>query len=236
MGRVVVRHRGCAMDAKSASNSFANGVLYESRAEAGRRLGLQLEEEGLRDVVVLALARAGVEVAAEVARILHAPLQVICVNKILHPIERSIVLGAVTADGGVCLRERGGLTDPELTMAADEARAEALLLDHRLRGARLRVALVARTVVVVDDGLETGASMTAALHSVRARGAERVIAAVPVATVEGLATLEDEADKVVCSISVQKISAVSTHYRIYPQVSEEEIAVLLRTFGPVQSA
>ena len=222
------------MDANSASNS--NGVLYASRAEAGRQLGLQLEEEGLRDVVVLALARAGVEVAAQVARILRAPLRVICVNKILHPIERSIVLGAVTADGGVCLRERGGLTDSELTMAADEARAEALLLDHRLRGARLPVALVARTVVVVDDGLETGASMTAALHSVRAHGAGRVIAAVPVAAVEGLATLEGEADRVVCTIPVQTLGAVSTRYHIYPQVSEEEIAVLLRRFGRAQSA
>ena len=184
------------MDATLAENG-SNGVLFASRAEAGRRLGLELEEQGLQDVVVLALARAGVEVAAQVARILHAQLQVICVNKILHPIDRSIVLGAVTADGGVCLRERGGLTDSELTMAADEARAEALLLDHRLGRVRLPLALGARTVVVVDDGLETGASMTAALHSVRARAAGRVIAAVPVASVEGLATLNGEADTVV---------------------------------------
>lgn len=224
------------MDAKSGSQGSTTGVLYESRAEAGQLLGHQLEQEGLRDVVVLALAHAGVQVAAQVARILRAPLEVVCVRKILHPIERSVVLGAVTADGGVCLRERGGLTDPELTMAAGEARADALLLDHRLRGVRTPLALAGRTVVVVDDGLETGGSMTAALHSVRARGAGCVVAAVPVGSVDGLATLKGEADRVVCLTTVEELGPVSSRYHVYPQVSEEEILVSLRRFGLAQSA
>lgn len=211
-------------------------MLYENRAEAGRRLVLELEKEELGDVVVLALAHAGVEVAVEVARVRRAPLDVICVRKILHPIDRSIVLGAVTADGGVCLRERGGLTDPELTMAAGEARAEALRVDHRLHGVRNPLAIGGRTVVVVDDGLETGASMTAALHSVRARGAGRVLAAIPVASTYGLAALKGEADRVVCTTAVPELGPVSSRYRMYPQVSEEEILVSLRKWGLAQSA
>ena len=224
------------MDAKSPSAGPAGTVLYESRAEAGRLLALELEQEEFGDAVVLGLAHAGVEVAVQVARIRRAPLDVICVCKILHPIDRSLVLGAVTADGGVCLRERGGLTDRELTMAAGEARAEALRVDHRLHGARTPLAIAGRTVVVVDDGLETGASMTAVLHSVRARGARRVLAAIPVASVDGLAALTGEADRVVCISAVPELGPVSSRYRMYPQVSEEEILVSLRKWGLAQSA
>lgn len=224
------------MDPRSRLQGSDGAALYESRAEAGRLLALELEQEELGEAVVLGLVHAGVEVAAQVARIRHAPLDVICVRKIVHPIDRSIVLGAVTADGGVCLRERGGLTDRELTMAAGEARAEALRIDHRLHASRIPPAVAARTVVLVDDGLETGASMTAALHSVRARGAERVLAAIPVASADGLAALEGEADRIVCTTVVGELGPVSSRYRIYPQVSEEEILVSLRKLGLAQSA
>ena len=216
------------MDVEADSLRSVDGVLYESRAEAGRLLGLRLEREQLHDVVVLALAHAGVDVAEQVAGVLQAPLDVVCVRKILHPIDRSLVLGAVTADGGLCLRERGGLTDAELTMAAEEARAEVRLLDFRLHSVRSPLGLEGRTAVVVDDGLETGTSMAAALHSAWARGAERVIAAVPVACAEGLATLTGEADDVFCPRPVSELGALAARYRIYPQVSDEEILVMLR--------
>jgi putative phosphoribosyl transferase len=203
--------------------------VYESRADAGRVLGERLGREHLRHVVVVGIARAGVEVAAEVARVLGAPLEVMCVRKILHPLAYSTVLGAVTADGGVCLRDRGGLTDAELTMAAEEARAEALLLDRRFRevaGGRPERA-PGWTAVVVDDGLETGSSMTAAIHSVRAAGASSAVAAVPVGTTAGVASLSGEADVVVCVNTVDELASRPARYHVYPQVSEEAILSLL---------
>ncbi len=203
------------------------GPLFRDRLDAGRVLAYDLADERDPDAVVIGLARGGAQVAAEVARLLGLPLDTVAVRKIRHPRQPEYALGAVTPAGGVYLRGRNGLTDTQLADALEAAQNEAHDLDRRLHGDRAPLELAGKRVLVVDDGLATGATMVAALRWARTLGASRLVAAAPVASTQGVALLDREADRVACPYELMYFGAVGNWYRNFEQVDEDEVRRLL---------
>jgi putative phosphoribosyl transferase len=206
-------------------------MMFADRADAGRRLARSLSHLRGTDVVVLALPHGGVPVAAEVARELRAPLDVIVVRKLGVPFQPEYGFGAIGEDGARVIDDRvvrqARLTRQEI--ASVEAR-ERIRLDHllgQLRGGRLPVSLAGRTALVVDDGIATGATARAACLVARARGARRVIVAVPVGAATAVTSLRGDADEVTCLHAASAFCAVGAWYGDFSQVTDAEAAALL---------
>lgn len=201
---------------------------YFDRTDAGIRLAGHLAAYvGRADVVVLGLPRGGVPVAAEVARALGAPLDVFCVRKLGVPGEPELAMGAI-ATGGVVVVNEAVVAEISVPpdLVAEVAAAERAELDRReraYRGDRPPLPLAGRTVVLVDDGLATGASMRAAVRAVRSAGPARVVVAVPVAAAETCRSLEAEADEVVCPLAPKGFRAVGGWYEDFSATSDDEV-------------
>jgi putative phosphoribosyl transferase len=211
--------------------SPARTIRFKDRTDAGRRLAALLEPFRRERPVVLALPRGGLPVAAEVARTLGAPLDVVVVRKIGAPQNAEYAIGAV-AEGGVhVLGHRVGraaeLSVSELDALIAQAEEELEERRRRYRGAREPVDLTDRTVIVVDDGLATGRSALAAVGSLRRRGAARVILAAPVASREAAGLLSDAADEVICVAIPADLWAVGAWYADFRPTTDEEVAALL---------
>lgn len=177
--------------------------------------------------------------AAEVARALGAPLDVLVVRKVGHPLHREYALGAVTADGPTYLRDMRGLDGralPQLRARVRAAAEEARAMDERLHEETGRIDPSGATCVLVDDGLATGATMVAACRWARAHGASRVVAAVPVGASDSVGALRAEADEVVCPYAVFDFWAVSIWYADFDQTGEDEVRALLRHGRPAEAA
>lgn len=202
------------------------------RADAGRRLGERLEHLRGEDVIVLALPRGGVPVAAEVARRLRAPLDVVVVRKLGVPYQPELALGAVGEGGALVLNEavlaRTRLSTAELTDIAHRARMEVRRRAARFRAGRPPLPLTGRTAVVVDDGIATGATARAACQVVRAQGAARVVLAAPVGAQDTLTSLAGVVDELVCLQAPPCFGAVGQYYVDFTQTSDEEVVRLLR--------
>jgi putative phosphoribosyl transferase len=201
--------------------------LFADRREAGRQLAESLERERKLNPVVVGLARGGVQVAAEVARALEAPLDVVAVRKVGHPWQPEYAIGAVTPGEGVYVRESDGLTEEQLTELLARTSAKAAALDRRLHAEHPALDLKDRTVLVVDDGFATGATMIAALRWARAAGAERVVAAVPVAPSGSIELVSTEADEVVCPHVLDLFFAVGAWYRSFEQLDDVDVIRLI---------
>lgn len=185
--------------------------------------------------LVLALPRGGVPVAAEIATQLRAPLDVVFVRKLGAPDQPELAVGAV-ADGSdpliVLNAEVVAMLDLNEDYIAATARRELAIMERRRQEwAPLRPAIdvAGHAVIVVDDGVATGMTMQAALRQQARRGPARLIAAVPVASREALAMLEREVDGVVCLASPRNFRSVGAFYRSFVQVTDEEVAALLRS-------
>jgi putative phosphoribosyl transferase len=199
---------------------MAPSRLFADRADAGRRLVAAFPRPD-GPVLVLGLARGGVPVAAEVARALEAPLDVLVVRKVGHPAQPEYALGAVSEDG-VALPE--GLPPAVVASYLDRARRQA----EALRGGRAREAIAGRHVVVVDDGLATGRSMAVALATVDVHRAAAVTMAVPVAAGPGFRRLGERWDvHAVEVVEPPDFMAVGQFYDDFAQVGDEEVARLL---------
>lgn len=202
--------------------------MFVDRADAGRRLAAQLTALGGRDLVVLGLPRGGVVVAAEVARVLQAPLDVLVVRKLGHPAQPELAVGALGEEGVRVLTP--GLAegcDPAALAAVEEQ--EARVLQARvtlLRRFHPRIDLRGRTALLVDDGIATGATVRAACLVARALGAGRVVVGVPVAAPQAVRAMV-EADAVVSVETPAHFLAVGHHYRDFRQTSEDEVLALL---------
>jgi putative phosphoribosyl transferase len=202
-------------------------ALFADRSDAGRALAAELESEQRPGLIVVGLARGGVEVAAEIARVLAAPLEVVAVRKIGHPLQPEYGIGAVAPGDGVYVRGPDGLTDEEVAVAVEKTKAKAALLDRRLHAQHEPLELAGKTALVVDDGLATGGTMIAALRWARAARAARVVAAVPVGAEDSLFLVRKEADDVVCLYPLVVFLAVGVWYRSFDQVGDEEVIRLL---------
>jgi predicted phosphoribosyltransferase len=211
---------------------MAGALRFSDRSAAGVVLAGHLAHlAGRDDVVVLALPRGGVPVAAEVARALHAPLDVCVVRKLGLPGQPELAFGAV-ATGGVRVLNHEIVDTCGLSPATIEAvtRAELGELERReraYRDGRPAVPLAGRVVVLVDDGLATGSTMKAAVLAVRALQPSRVVVAVPVGAPDTCRALAETADDVVCPLQPQPFSAVGLWYDDFSQTSDDEVREIL---------
>jgi predicted phosphoribosyltransferase len=207
-------------------------MRYANRREAGRLLSAKLQDwRGRNDVVVLALPRGGVPVAFEVAKDIGAPLDVLIVRKLGVPGQPELALGAL-ASGNVVVENSEIMA---LVPEAEHALQRALIVEERelkrrettYRQAAPAQDFGARTALVVDDGLATGATMSAAVQALKRRGAAKVIVAVPVASREALERLQFEADEVVCLQAPLLFNAVGEWYEDFSQTQDDEVCSLL---------
>ena len=205
---------------------------FRDRGEAGRALAAQLTAYADRpDVLVLALPRGGVPVAYEVARALGAPLDVFVVRKLGVPGYEELAMGAVATGGVRVLNDDivTGLRIPGYLIEAVAAQEQAELKrrERAYRGGRPPPDVRGRTVILVDDGLATGATMRAAVKALRQQQPARIVVAVPVAAAETCAALQAEADEVVCAITPEPFHAVGRWYEDFSQTTDEEVRDLL---------
>jgi putative phosphoribosyl transferase len=205
--------------------------LFRDRSEGGRSVAALLPSDLGPQPAVIGLARGGVQVAAEIAAALESDLDVVAVRKVRHPYQPEYALGAVTPGDGVYLRSRDGLTDAQVADAVARAQREARQLDDRLHEAHAPLELSGRTVVLVDDGLATGASMIAAARWARSRRAARAIAAVPVAARQSIEQLLAEVDLLFCPHVRDDLYAVGAWYADFSPVSDDDVVRLLGGAG-----
>ncbi len=209
---------------------------FRDRREAGRVLARDLAGyQGQQDLRVLGLARGGVPVGWEVAHALHAPLDVCLVRKLGVPQWPELAMGAIATGGGVVLNDdlmrNLGIGDDDVRSAIARETAELHRRESAYRPNRGPLAVTGQTVILVDDGIATGASMVAAVRSVRQAGAARVIVGVPVGPRAVCRLLREETDDVVCSTMPRYFQAVGQVFADFHQVSDDEVRELLAVSG-----
>ncbi len=209
---------------------------FFDRSDAGRKLAEALSEYKDRSAVILALPRGGVPVAAEVAAALDAPLDLILVRKIGVPFQPELAMGAVV-DGAapIIVRnkeviELSGTTPDEFDAACARELAEIERRRQLYIGERPRAEITGQVVIVVDDGIATGATTRAALQAIRNRKPKKLVLAVPVAPPDTIAHLRPEVDDLICLETPELFGAIGYFYRDFRQVSDQEVVDILNRF------
>src|SRR5438094_3251828 len=206
---------------------------FADRAEAGRVLAEKLKPlAGNPNVVVLALPRGGVPVAAELARALGAPLDVFVVRKLGVPGHEELAMGAIATGGVLVLDDRLvhglGVSDDQIDRTIARELQELERREAAYRAGRGPPDLEGKTVILVDDGLATGATMQAAALAVRKYNPARVVVAVPVASAETCDEFRANVDEIVCALTPAPFHAVGLWYEDFSQTSDDEVQELLR--------
>ncbi|WP_045875941.1 phosphoribosyltransferase family protein [Pseudofrankia sp. DC12] len=206
-------------------------MTFRDRVDAGRQLGRRLAYLQGQDVVVVGLPRGGVPVAYQVARALGAPLDVILVRKLGVPFQPELAMGAI-AEGGIRVVNDqvvrlADITSQEFSAIEAREREELDRRARRFRGSRPRVPLAGRVVIVVDDGIATGSTASAACQIVRAVGAARVVLAAPVAPPDRIGQLRRDADEVVCLYTPEAFFGIGQFYDDFSQTPDDEVVHLL---------
>ena len=208
--------------------------IFDSRLDAGRRLAKALAAYRGRNPLVLAIPRGAVEMGATIAHELQGELDVVLVKKLRAPGSPEFAVGAIDETGWTYVAAHAAMAGADAAYLHKEKAAQLELL-HRRRAqytpARASADPGGRIAIVVDDGIATGASMIAALHSVRAKKPARLVCAVPVAAAESLENIRPYADEVVCLETPQDFQAVGQFYREFAQVEDEEVVALLAGHG-----
>jgi erythromycin esterase-like protein/predicted phosphoribosyltransferase len=207
-------------------------IPFRNRREAGRLLAEKLKSyAGRPDVLVLALPRGGVPVAVEVAQALGAPLDIFIVRKLGVPGYEELAMGAVATGGVRVLNEQivGGLGLPEYIIdgVAAQEQQELARRERLYRGGRPPPDVRGKTIILVDDGLATGATMLAAVRALRQQQPARIVVAVPTAAAETCEELRKEVDEVICAMTPQPFEAVGRWYQDFTQTTDEEVRELL---------
>ncbi len=209
---------------------FDRHAAGEQLADALRRYA------GRDDLIVLALPRGGVPVAAGIARALDAPLDVLLVRKLGLPGHPELAMGAIASGGVQVMNDQlvryAGVGEEAVNAVLEEESRELERRERAYRGSRPWPELKGRCVILVDDGLATGATMRAAVDAVRGQGAEQIVVAVPVAPPETVAELEPLVDDVVCPLQPESFMAIGQWYRDFHQVSDAEVKAALDELAP----
>jgi putative phosphoribosyl transferase len=207
-------------------------LIFEDRHDAGMKLAQALMAyQKVSNAIVIGLPRGGVVTAYEVARYLELPLDVVCPRKIGAPQNPELAIGAITETGeGIfdeSLIERLGISQEEIRTAVKREKAEAAHRIALFRKGRPQLDLSGKIVILVDDGLATGATMRAAIKSVRASKPEKIVVAVPTAPFETVQEIEQLANEVVCLDCPAFFQAVGQFYENFSQVEDAEVIALL---------
>lgn len=210
-----------------------NGRMFLDRVEAGRALAAELATREYDNPVVLALPRGGVPVAAEVAKVLKAPLDLVLVRKIGVPFQSELAMAAVV-DGdqpevvvNEDVRRYAGITDAEFErLKQDEIRGMERRREAYLQG-RKRVPVEGATAILIDDGIATGATARAALLGLRRGKPGKLVLAVPVAPPDTVRRLKPEVDELICLEVPSPFFAIGAFYRNFDQTSDQEVIDLL---------
>jgi len=210
------------------------GDRFADRKDAGRQLAERLLPLAAEHPVVVVLPRGGVPVGREVALALEAPLQFLAVRKLGAPHNPEYGIGAVAEDGTRVIDPEAvavlGINGGTLDAIVERETAELRRRVTAYRGERPLPELSDRTVIVVDDGVATGVTDTAALRAVRHQGPRRTVLAVPVCALDAATQLREEADDVVCLLTPRRFYGVGQWYRDFSQVSDQEVVSTLREF------
>jgi predicted phosphoribosyltransferase len=209
--------------------------MFLDRIDAGKKLAQALLIYKGQPLVVYALPRGGVVLGVEVARALEAPLDLIVVRKIGHPLQPEYAIGAVAEDGYIVTNpdEIGHLDKRWLDRATAAELQEAQRRRRVFLQGRAPVEVKDKIAIIVDDGLATGLSMSAAIHEIRGRGPQRVVVAVPVAAAETVEKLKPDVDDLVVLYVPEWFGAVGAFYQHFDQVSDEEVVALMKVMAPV---
>jgi putative phosphoribosyl transferase len=211
--------------------------MFADRTDAGKQLAQALIGYKGQPVVVYALPRGGVVLGVEVARSLEAPLDLIVVRKIGHPLEPEYAIGAI-ADDGYVVRSPDeldtldqGWFDRAASIELKEARRRRTLF----LGGRRQVAVKDKIAVIIDDGLATGLTMLAAVHEIRERRPRGIVVAVPVAARDAAEKLRPEVDDLVVLYIPGRLGAIGAFYQRFDQVSDDEVIALMKSMAPVEA-
>jgi predicted phosphoribosyltransferase len=231
----------CATSNEEGASATQSGMtrIFDDRLDAGRRLAKALAAYRGRNPLVLAVPRGAVEMGALLARELAGELDVVLVKKLRAPDNPEFAVGAVDETGWAYIAPHAAMAGADARYLAKEKAVEIELLRKRraqYTPARAPADPAGRVAIVVDDGIATGASMIAALHSVRARQPARLVCAVPVAAAQSLEQVRPYADELVCLETPEGFMAVGQFYRSFPQVEDEEVVALLAREGRQKTA
>ena len=208
-------------------------ALFKDRRDAGRKLAEKLSAYADRpDVVVLALPRGGVPVAHEVSMALNAPMDIFLVRKLGLPGHEELAIGAIASGGIRVLNEEIirtlGVDRNVIDMVARQEQQELEHREQKYRGDRSPIDVTGKTVILVDDGLATGASMRAAVAGLRTQDPAWIVAAVPTAAPETCQAFESEVDEMICATTPQPFYGVSRWYEDFSQTTDLEVRLLLQ--------
>jgi predicted phosphoribosyltransferase len=207
-------------------------MKFRNRQEAGRKVAARLGKYGNReDVIVLGIPRGGVVVAFEVATALGLPLDIFVLRKLGVPGHEELAFGAIGSGGVRILNadivDRLGISELEIAAVAKEQTKELDQREYRYRGKRPPLEVQGRTVIVVDDGIATGASIRAAIDAIRKMRPAALVVAAPVAPRATCQLLRHEVDELVCAYTTESFYGVGQFYQDFSQVSDEEVVALL---------
>ncbi|MFO8006558.1 MAG: phosphoribosyltransferase [Candidatus Brocadiia bacterium] len=207
-------------------------AAFEDRTQAGRRLAEELSDyEGRDDVLVLALPRGGVPVAYQIAEKLDVPMDIFLVRKLGAPANPELAMGAI-ASGGVRVMNDDvvstlRVSEAQIQQVAEREQAELERREQAYRGDRPRPEVEGKVVILVDDGLATGATMRAAVRALRSRGPQRIVVAVGTAPPDTVEQMEQSVDELVCLVTPRPFFGVGGSYRDFSQTTDEEVKRLL---------
>jgi predicted phosphoribosyltransferase len=222
------------MNGDTRTHALRLRSLYVDRVDAGRALARDLRDYRGKQALVLGIPRGGVPVAAEVARAIDGELDVVVARKLGAPGSPELAIGAVTSNGGRFLNEdlirEIAVSDAYLEDVTKAEMEEAHRRETTFREGRPAPDIEGRTVIIVDDGLATGATMRASVRSVRKSAPAMLIVAVPVGAREACAALRREADAVVCPSEPEVFWAIGAFYENFEQTPDEEVRRLLSEF------
>jgi len=208
-------------------------IRFKDRIDGGKKLAVLLASyKNDPNVIVIGLPRGGVVTAYQVAHALNLPLDLIVPRKISAPTRPELAVGALTQEGKVvwnhALLKQLGLTITDLAGSIEKEKKELARRLSLYRGTRLLLNVKDKIVILVDDGIATGATMRAAIASVRVQGAKKIVVAIPVSSRDALEKIEEEADEVVCVIVPEVFWGVGAFYDLFDQTEDKEVIELMK--------